>query len=126
MIHASAHSPKLKSPPVPVDVQNDREKYSAWWKQWSETDEGQAWRRASEENQRLRDASPSFSASVDRDGTFRIDDIPAGDYKMSLYFQNNDVGRLNDYEFSVPANEDGNAGQPVDLGAITLSPVLQQ
>ena len=121
-IQADVRSPNLKSQPIPADAQNDQEKYSAWWKEWSETEEGKAWRAASRADQRLRDASPFFSASVGRDGTFRIDDVPPGNYGLNVMFHESSPGQVRDYNFSVPAAEEADAGKPVDLGVITLMP----
>ena len=39
-----------------------------------------------------RAAGPYFTATVDRDGKFRIDDVPAGDYSLSVRFQRDDAG----------------------------------
>jgi hypothetical protein len=126
LIHARAHLPQLKSPPVPADARNDNEKYRDWWKRWIETDDGKAWSKASQENQLLRERSPYFTASVARDGTFRIDDVSAGNYRLSVRFSEHPAGQLLNYDFSIPAADDVNASQPVDLGVLTLKKVSQR
>jgi uncharacterized GH25 family protein len=63
---------------------------------------------------------PSFTATVDRDGTFRIDDMPAGDYSLDVYFMENDPGHLRNHRFRVPAPEGDPAARPVDLGTLKL------
>jgi hypothetical protein len=75
------------------------------------------WREALNE---LRAASPYFSVSVDRDGSFRVEDVPAGIYKLSVRFQQDAPGQLANYEFSVPVMESGRSDQPLDLGVLTL------
>jgi uncharacterized GH25 family protein len=109
-----------KSPEPPADVQNDREQYQAWWKQWSTTDEGKAWHEAYKTHERERVVTPYFYASAGRDGTFRIDDVPAGDYVLSVTMHEHPIGRLSNHRFTVPAAEADQADQPVDLGVLTL------
>ncbi len=64
-------------------------------------------------------ASYQFTATVDRDGSFRIDDVPAGDHALSVDFFRADraVGRLLEHIFHVPPAKDD---KPVDLGTLTL------
>jgi protocatechuate 3,4-dioxygenase beta subunit len=112
-----------KSPQAPAEVQNDADRYQAWWREWSESDEGKAWREAQEKYRKLREASPYFNASVDRDGNFRIDDVPPGDYSLSVRVDERPIGQLRDYAFSVPPAEADAASEPVDLGTLTLEPI---
>ena len=60
----------------------------------------------------------SFTVTLDRDGTFRIDDVPAGEYSMNLFFmQNGPPGQLQNHRFRVPAPEgDAGASRPVRPG----------
>jgi beta-lactamase regulating signal transducer with metallopeptidase domain len=67
-----------------------------------------------------RATRPGFTATVDRDGSFRIDDVPAGNYSLSVQFQRDDAGRLSNHRFSVPAQQGDLAAQPVDLGTLRL------
>jgi hypothetical protein len=60
----------------------------------------------------------SIMATVARDGTFRLDDLPAGTYSMKVRFDRDDAGSLVDYRFRVPAPNE-NFG-PVDLGTLKL------
>ena len=57
---------------------------------------------------------------MDRDGKFRIDDVPAGDYSLSVRFMKTPVGYLSDHRFRVPALEGDAAARPVDLGTLKL------
>jgi BlaR1 peptidase M56/Carboxypeptidase regulatory-like domain len=67
-----------------------------------------------------RAAGPHLTATVDRDGTFRIDDVPPGGYSLSVRFQRDDAGRLFIHPFVVPSAGDDAAGPPVDLGTLKL------
>jgi hypothetical protein len=68
----------------------------------------------------LRSSSPVFTISVNRDGRFRIDDVPAGLYKLSVRFDQHAAGELADYQFSVPVMEGGRSDEPLDLGELML------
>jgi hypothetical protein len=114
-----------KSPQAPADVQNDRERYQAWWREWSGTDEGKAWHAAYKEYRNRREASPYFNVSVDRDGSFRIDDVPPGEYTLSVDMNERPIGRLTDRSFEVPPDEGDHTGEPVDLGILTLEPIVK-
>jgi beta-lactamase regulating signal transducer with metallopeptidase domain len=62
-----------------------------------------------------------FTATVDRDGSFRIDDVPPGVfYSLSARLEHFQQGQLRNHPFTVtPANGDS-ASQPFDLGVLTL------
>jgi hypothetical protein len=64
--------------------------------------------------------SPFFTVTVDRDGKFRIDDMPAGDYSMTVRFDRDDAGQLRNHRFQVPAVEGDPATRPFDLGRLKL------
>jgi carboxypeptidase family protein len=118
-VHATVGG-EPKPPEAPAEIQNDQARYAAWWREWSESDEGKVWREAQKEYRQREKASPYFNASVDRDGNFRIDDVPPGEYALSVNMSERPIGRLRDYAFSVPAAEGDSAHEPVDLGVLTL------
>ena len=61
-----------------------------------------------------------ITATVARDGTFRIDDVPEGRYTMMMDFDRgrDAAGSLPDHPFQVPPA--GNDRGPVDLGTVKL------
>ena len=61
-----------------------------------------------------------FSAIVTRDGRFRIDDMPPGEYSLAISFSRFDVGYLDEVSFSIPEKDTGAAAKPIDLGVLTL------
>jgi hypothetical protein len=60
-----------------------------------------------------------LSATVARDGSFHLDDVPAGDYLLTVMFMQDEVGGLWNHKFSVPSGGDA-ANPPVDLGMLRL------
>jgi hypothetical protein len=64
----------------------------------------------------------SVTATVDRDGRFRIDDMPEGDYLASVYFERRDgnPGSLSNYHIRVPPSDGKAAEPPINLGTIQL------
>jgi hypothetical protein len=111
--------PDLPQPPwpePPEDVQNDEARREKWWMEWQQTAAGKAMMKH-EEDQRKQ---PSFHASIDRDGTFRIDDVSAGQYAARMRFDRDAPGQLSEYRFSVPPVSDDDIGQPLDLGTLNL------
>ncbi len=120
LVNVRADLPPPKAPTTPVEVQDDREKHKAWWESWKRTDEGQAWQAAYRAFEELRSKSLYITASVDRDGTFRIDDMPAGDYSLRVRSSQHKAGQLMDYRFSVPKIDGDRSDQPFDLGELVL------
>ncbi len=110
--------------PTPLaEARNDREAYQKWWDAWRKTPEGQVWFAAYTVYQQMETASPYIGVTVDRDGSFRIDDMPPGNYVMSGYFRMKDApGKLTSYPFSVPPPDGEYSAEPLDLGTITLEP----
>ena len=73
-----------------------------------------------------REDSPYFTVTVDREGKFRIDDVPAGDYLLSVRFMREDVGHLSDHRFRVPALEGDAAVRPVRPGHAEAGEAIAQ
>ena len=63
-----------------------------------------------------------FTATIDRDGSFHIDDVPAGNYYLGVRFDRPGGGHLEGHLFSVPPSDGKLPQQPVDLGVLTLKP----
>jgi hypothetical protein len=117
-VHVSAGKPP-KSPERPKNLETQEEQ-TKWWQDWIKTDAGKTWQKEQEEYQKVRDASPYFNASVASDGKFRIDDMPAGDYGLSLYFDDRANGSISRHDFTVPPMKGQRSDKPLDLGEIRL------
>jgi protocatechuate 3,4-dioxygenase beta subunit len=110
-----------QAPEPPAEVANDPVRRQAWWQKWSNSEGGQAWRTAYEAYEQMRRQQPRITCSVARDGSFRIDDVPPGDYVLRVDRDREHVpGVIRDYPFTVPATQDGKPGEPVDLGTLQL------
>jgi hypothetical protein len=68
---------------------------------------------------KLHDLNPNFTATLDANGNFSIDGVPAGDYEMSVRVAGFDAIQLK-HDFSVPAIDKKLSQRPVDLGVLTL------
>jgi hypothetical protein len=118
---------RLEPPPFPAEVAADPTKRQAWLNEWRQTEAGQLWtvgEQAIEASQRRRANGPYIIAAVDKDGSFRIDDVPEGDYSLSVRIDgpNGAVapGQISNYQFQVPAADPNNPGQEVNLGVLRL------
>jgi hypothetical protein len=63
-----------------------------------------------------KEGGPYLTATVDRNGRFRIDDVPAGGYTLQARFDRGGAGSLPGHPFRVPPD----GGEPVDLGTLKL------
>jgi beta-lactamase regulating signal transducer with metallopeptidase domain len=117
-------TPNLKQPAIakaPADVRDDAERLQAWWNAWNKSAEGKAWRTAYEAYEQRRRQLPRISCSVGRDGRFRIDDVPPGDYVLSVRSDRQPTpGVIDGYRVSVPAPNEGEVEEAIDLGSLQL------
>jgi hypothetical protein len=70
--------------------------------------------------QPLQKLSPYITATVDRDGSFRIDDMPGGVYLLNVRFSQDAAGSLANYPLLVPPAEGEAAERVIDLGVLQL------
>jgi hypothetical protein len=61
-----------------------------------------------------------FIASVAPDGTFRVDDVPAGRCSLNVHFNMGSGGFLFNHHFWVPKTNAPDSAPPLDLGVLTL------
>jgi hypothetical protein len=120
LVSAEADLTPPSTPSPPPEAQNDPEKRKAWWDAWKMTKEGKVWTSAHDAYEQLRSKSPYIVASVDRDGAFRIDDVPSGAYVLSVRFSKEPPGALVGYRFFVPPVDEGAEGERTELGTLAL------
>ncbi|MGB7346754.1 MAG: carboxypeptidase-like regulatory domain-containing protein [Pirellulaceae bacterium] len=107
-----------KQPEIPKEVGDDRDAYRKWWADWIETPAGKTWVIKRTRAEEIRDGSVSFYATIDKDGSFRIDDIPAGQYAMSAS-SSRQGPRVSDYKVTVTKSQ-VEVGEPIDLGDVMI------
>ncbi len=117
--------PPPQVPPIPADVAPDPVKRTAWFLQWQQTDAGKvytAWAQMMKAAQDARNSGPLFTATVNRDGSFQIDDVPAGNYMLSVqsFDPKNRAGRVLEYHIAIPSMDGGQSEEKLNLGEITL------
>ncbi|MBA3315469.1 MAG: hypothetical protein H0T47_19550 [Planctomycetaceae bacterium] len=101
----------------PAGIAGDAAKRAAWRADWLKSDAGRAWLTANAALQRFDESSPSFTATVDRDGTFRIDDVPPGEYVLTARIDDRARGGSAKRRVSVP---DDGSREPLDLGLLAF------
>jgi len=118
---------KLPEPPYPNDFEEmifvERREWDYNWRR--QTEEGRLYEKM-ERTQRGR----SYRANVEPGGTFRVDDVPSGEYELRACFGSNIGGKAAwgprkpvpapDCEFTVPDVNETDSNQPLDLGVIKV------
>ncbi len=62
-----------------------------------------------------------MTAKVDGEGKFRIDDMPPGNYSLSVTFRKDAPGKLSNHGFKVLSADGDRLDEPVDLGVLRLT-----
>ncbi len=121
LVNVNGDVKRPTTPPALVNLRDDPIGKAAWLA----TGEGKAWTLADQAYEHARAAYPYITATVDRDGSFRIDDMPSGNYVLNVRFSKHAPGVLREYRFIVPPEEDDSTNKgldagPLDLGVLTL------
>lgn len=128
----------VKAPELPlpkdIDPQKDQEAAIKWWEEWKETEEGKQFEKEMQHYQAaLRAAlSVSYSTNIESTGDFTFDDIPDGDYQLTVHAQAEpkaghiDPGRAAaslSHTFTIPKMPGGRSEESLDLGTLTLKEI---
>jgi hypothetical protein len=94
-----------------------------WVKAWRESEQGKAYERSQWEKSR------SYVVEIEKDGTFRVQDVPTGLYELqiNLYAQADGIGlelgevigSLND-QFEIADIHVESSTEPLDIGTFTI------
>jgi hypothetical protein len=120
LIDAHLNVPLPPRPPIPIEIERDPQRRKAWLDKWKETAQGKAWQAAYQLNETLRSSGAYISATIDRDGSFHVDDVPPGPYILNVSFSEHPAGHLSNVRFSVPEISGTEHAEPIDLGVLTL------
>ena len=115
---------KLSEPPYPNDFEEmifvERRRWNDEWRR--DTEEGRQYKKMEWEQAR------SYRAKIEPDGTFRVDDVPPGEYELRACLGSDIGGKAAwgprkpvpapDCEFTVPDVNEADSNQPLDLGVI--------
>lgn len=111
---AGLHHLETKLPDSPGEFANQME-YDRWMR--------------SDEMRRARAEQLRFAVLIDEDGMFRVEDVPEGDYSLSITLHERSqggaassqrIGALTQ-EVTVPEMTEGRNDEPLDLGVLTFS-----
>jgi len=133
-------SPKVKPPEMPIpkdiDPQKDQETVMKWWGEWKDTEEGKQFSidmKLFQVTIKLAQAqSVSYSTNIEPTGDFTFDDLPAGDYQLTVHARaepkegpidpRQAVASLS-HSFNVPEMPGGRSDESLDLGILTLKAI---
>jgi peroxiredoxin len=102
------------------------EEIQAWHKEWRESDEGKASMKAQQERQKQQ---RHYAVVIAHDGRFRVEDVPAGSYRLNVTVQERPYGRPYGYgevigsishQFEVPDMNEARSDEPLDIGTLQL------
>ena len=121
----SVNTVGFEAPPMPFLVQMlSQERQQRWMKNWLKTDDGKAF--IAKQQKTLADMH-NYPFAVNADGTFRVDDVPAGDYQMSLSVRRSDPrGGMGDelgiggVQFTVPEIPGGRSDEPLQVNPVNI------
>ena len=106
--------------PIPDKLKDQPGETQDWYNAWIETEVGKEWRTANLAATEIRRTSPSYIATCDAQGRFRLDDMPAGDYWLNARFHERpNVGMLQQFKFTVPEINAKN-GEVLSLGDLQM------
>jgi hypothetical protein len=119
-LNVESNIPKPAFPQPPADLGDDNNAYNVWFTKWLDTPEGGIWTADYKAVEAELERQPNYHASIDRDGSFRIDDMLPGKYVVKMRFHDGVEGMLPERIFEVPivANEDITTS--IDLGELRM------
>ncbi len=98
--------------PFPEGFGNNRAARMAWLQQWKRTAAGQGWQQIMDGIKRQQNKARLYYATVEKDGTFRFDDVTAGNYRLRGDLEQNNVRlRVFDIPVQVGESEIANTGE---------------
>jgi peroxiredoxin len=117
---------KLPEPPYPNDFEEmifvERRRWNDEWRRG--TEEGRQYKKMEWEQAR------SYRAKIEPDGTFRVDDVPPGEYELRACLGSNIGGKVvwgprkpvpaPDRVFVVPDIDETDSDEPLELGVIKV------
>ena len=106
---------RLQPPPINEPENMTQEQRTAWYNKWITTAEGKAYLA-------YQNGDRFYAFKIERDGSFRIDDVRPGTYSLKIEPTDNKRNPIATAERTVvvPEMSGGRSDEPLDLGAIEL------
>jgi hypothetical protein len=117
-------------PKIPYPDGLDQREKQEWYKNWSKTEEGRLYWESWWHNKDCR----HFVFAINKDGTFRIEDVPSGKYDLTVYIEElqpasgkppREIAYFGDV-INVPEIPGGRSDEPLDIGALELKLVKEE
>lgn len=114
-------------------IKDDPEKLEELRKHWYDSEPGRKYQAIMEQSQReMREWSEknatvmqtAVQALIAKDGTFRLEDVPAGEWTLRIDLTNSQQRYLGSAEptvFTIPNMPGGRSDEPFDLGTIPVT-----
>lgn len=115
----------VSAPPMPLVIRMlSQERRQQWMRDWLKTDEGKAF--LAKQGMAMAGLR-TYPIVISPDGSFRADDVPAGDYQLSISIQQFDprmgygqqIG-IASAEFTIPEMPGGRSDDPLQLDPVNI------
>ncbi len=117
MLYVDPIVPDKPEPPYPEGIKGNAQAQFDWMRGWRSTEEGEAWRKQYDAWRLKQRQADRFWVSIGKDGTFRLDDVPPGEYSLRLdLIGGNLIGSIKQTFRVEPATD----SKPLDLGELQL------
>ena len=128
-LRTSVKPPKMD---IPAAVQKmTMEERMAWYEKWKQSPEGKAF---AEEQRKYQEQSKYYAVRVEGDGSFRVDDVPAGAYTLNITLADmpragagplgEELATIN-HQFTMPPVAGAVSEEPFDLATLPVTRINQ-
>ena len=106
-------------PQPPKELQNNLRELFKWREQFEESTEDKQWQAAMQAHEIEQYRTPNVFSTIDEDGSFRIEGVPAGAYGLMAHVRgSSSFKRFVGNPIVIPAAEPGKPDEVVDLGTL--------
>ena len=114
--------------PVNIDPEKDRDRATAWWETWKDTEQGRVYQKEVQLHRAIMWDRQSTTVYImaEPDGSFLFEDMPAGEYRLTARVHFGATAGRGSFvygaerEFTIPQMPGGRSDEPLDVGDLTL------